>query len=59
METKYDPIVLSVAMNQYGYWVVIVSTRPGGWVASTIAQVGVTPAEAVAAALVTVGHIVG
>ena len=57
MPLKWDPIVLSTEMNQYGYWVVIISTRPGGRVASTVALVGITAAEAAEAALTTVSKI--
>lgn len=45
--SRYNPIVLSVEMNQYGYWVVVWSAEPGYRLAVTCARVGISRSEAV------------
>lgn len=44
--SRYNPIVLSCEMNQYGYWVVTWSAEPGYRLAVTCARVGISRSEA-------------
>lgn len=53
--TTYDPIVLDVAMNRWGYQTVTISTAPGRRVAVMLCQVGITRDEAIAGALAVIG----
>lgn len=45
--SRYNPIVLSCEMNQYGYWVVTWSAEPGYRLSVTCARVGISRPEAV------------
>ena len=53
--SRYNPIVLSTEMNQYGYWVVTVSAAPGYRLAVTCARVGISRSEAVCEASTILG----
>lgn len=44
---RYDAIVLSVKMNDYGYWVVTYSVAPGVYLPVTVCETGITSTEAV------------
>lgn len=48
----YEPIVLSVRMSDFGYWVVDVSVAPDKTVSVMVAQVGISPGQAAELALV-------
>lgn len=48
---RYRPIVLSVRMSDYGYWVADVSVAPDKTVSIMIAQVGISPGQAAELAL--------
>jgi len=54
---RYEPVVLGVTMNQYGYRSVTISVSPGRRVSVMLCVEGITPDQAIQAALVTVGNI--
>lgn len=43
---KYKPIVTSVRMSDYGYWVVDVSIAPAVTCSVMIARIGISPDDA-------------
>jgi hypothetical protein len=49
--TTYSPIVVHIAQNVYGYWVVTISVAPGRLTSVTIVTQGITPARAAELAL--------
>lgn len=50
---SYKPIVMSVEMSRYGYWIVTLSVAPGLRMQVMLCQVGITPDRAAADALAT------
>lgn len=49
----YEPIVISVEMSQYGYWIVTLSIKPGLRMPVMICKVGITTKDAVQLAMTT------
>lgn len=54
---RYAPIILAVALNKFGYWVVIYSTAPGERMSVTICREGATQAQVREAAEATLAYI--
>lgn len=50
-EHEYEPVVVDVSYNPWGYQVVTISPWPGGRVAITLTIAGLTEAEAQVTAL--------
>lgn len=57
--TRYDPIVLRVDMNRWGYRSVTISTAPGRRVTVMLCRVGISRDEAVSEALVMIDSMPG
>lgn len=51
---RYSAVMLSVEMNDYGYWVVTYSVAPGVYLPVTVCETGITSTEAVTRASATV-----
>lgn len=49
----YEPIVISVEMSQYGYWIVTLSIKPGLRMPVMICRVGITSTQAADFAMAT------
>lgn len=49
----YEPIVISVEMSQYGYWIVTLSIEPGLHMPVMICRVGITSTQAADLAMTT------
>lgn len=52
--TRYDALVSSVRMSDYGYWVVTYSVAPGVYMPVMICQTGISPDTAASLAGATV-----
>lgn len=59
MQSKYEPILVSVEMNQYGYWTVTWSPEPALRFPVTVCQTGISREEAVSLARAVLDHTPG
>jgi hypothetical protein len=50
---RYDAIVTSVRMSDYGYWVVTYSVAPGVAMSVMVCQTGISPVQALTAGQAT------
>lgn len=56
---KYDALIMSVRMSDYGYWVVTYSVSPGVYMSVMICQTGISADQATDLGNVTVGSQTG